>query len=81
MTVARFDEDGTCLVIDVLGNPLQFQVRFPAEQLATADDDVLVRAAEAWRRWQHDRTLTAADLALLQQAQVRLATLVREASW
>ena len=81
MTVARFDEDGACFVIDVLGNPLQFQVRFSAEQLVEADDEVLVRAAHAWRRWQLDRALTSADLVLLHQAQIRLANLVRDASW
>ena len=72
MTMAFFDADRACLVIDVFGHPFHYQVRFAADDLATGDDETIRQAAEVWRRGQDSRTLTATDLALLQQAQRRL---------
>lgn len=81
ITMARFDADSACLVIDVWGNPLHFQVRFPADQIDEHDDEIIRQAAQAWRRMQEHHTLTAADLRVLQQAQVRLLNQVRRTSW
>jgi hypothetical protein len=77
MTMAFFDTDQACLVIDVFGHPLHYQVRFAADDLVAADDDTIRQAAEVWQRGQDSRTLTASDLALLQQAQQRLLAHVR----
>ena len=77
MTMAFFDAEQACLVIDVFGHPLHYQVRFAADDLAATDDDTIRRAAEVWQRGQDTRTLTASDLALLQHAQRRLLEHVR----
>jgi hypothetical protein len=72
MTMAFFDADRACLVIDVFGHPLHYQVRFAAHELAATDDDIIRRAAEVWQRGQDNRTFTASELALVQEAQRRL---------
>jgi predicted metal-dependent phosphoesterase TrpH len=77
MTMAHFDRDRACLVIDVFGHPLRYQLRFAADDLGEHTDDLIRRAVEVWRRCEETHTMTADDLALLQQAQTRLLDQVR----
>ncbi|MDQ3530182.1 MAG: hypothetical protein M3425_09595 [Actinomycetota bacterium] len=59
--------------MDILGDsflrhhPLHYQVRFAAQDLAEQGDDLIRRAVEVWRRCEETHTMTAEDLALLQQ--------------
>ena len=77
ITMAFFNADQACLVIDVWGHALHYQVRFDAGDLVEHDDDIIRSAAEVWVRGQDTKALTTADLRLLQEAQQRLLAQVR----